>query len=80
MNNLLYCSKENHRPVDGYKFVSGFCPYCKVEKLEADRDRYREALERIVEPPTSPHYDAMYLYHDSVEIANEALRGGEETP
>lgn len=57
--------EELDRVRDAYDTLSERC--CEVE---AERDRYREALEQIAAP-------AVYGPHDMIELAREALRGGE---
>jgi hypothetical protein len=71
MNRFTYneCTEQLHEDDKGE-----LCLYEDVEKLEAERDRYREALEKILEVRGHAGDD-----WDIKEIAEQALKQvGEE--
>ena len=73
------CDKHRKQPAWGYSTCAG----CEVEHqrdnikaLTAERDRYREALERIAELPNLSGMQRVAFDYEA--IAKDALKGGEE--
>lgn len=76
-NNLLYCHdcKRTFSERDAKIMKQTF----RIEELEAERDRLRKALERVVKLLDRPMLkDDMCLYMDkAIRVALKALEGAE---